>query len=197
MLGNLIFTAGYLKWGDHMTLSDLAAIGSFISGIGVIASLIYLGYQTRQSALTHRAGAYQGRLDFIRQGLRDSMDPEFASLTQRVNAGDETLTDVECMRYFAYQLSFFLGFDHLSWLHANRILDEELFRADSLVLQAQLSQPGARATWEISKGIQTSRFRDQVEKYLADTTATPSGPTAQEWRSHWRAASARAATPSA
>jgi hypothetical protein len=179
-----------------MTLADLASLGSFISGIGVIISLIYLGYQTRQSALTHRAAAYQGRLDFIRQGLRDAMDPELASLTQRVNDGDETLTDLECMRYFAQQTSLLIGFDHLAWLHANRILDEEAFRADNVALRGHLRQPGSRATWEIIKAIATPSFCHQVETCLADTTMGPQVPTAQIWRSLWRAARApAAATP--
>jgi len=81
-----------------MTLSDLSSIGSFISGIGVIVSLIYLGYQTRQSTLSHRAAAYQGRMDYIR-GQIASFDPELTSLMLRVHQEDETLTDMECMRF--------------------------------------------------------------------------------------------------
>jgi hypothetical protein len=180
-----------------MTLADLASLGSFISGIGVIISLVYLGYQTRQSALTHRAGAYQERLDFIRQAIRDSMDPELASLAQRVNDGDETLTDLECLRYNLQQASLFLGYDHLMWLHKHKILDQEAFGGDMLTLRGLLAQPGARASWEIVKAISSPSLRDQVEKYLADTTPMPPLPTAEMWRAHWRAARAVTQAPPA
>lgn len=169
-----------------MTLSDLAAIGSFISGIGVLVSLIYLGYQVRQSALTHRASAYQGRLDFLRERIRDTMDPAIGSLMQRVNDGDETLTDLECQRYLAQQGAFFIGYDHLFWLHDNKMLDEAAFQSDRIALSGALTQPGVRASWEIIKNISTPRFRELVEGHLAN--ASPGVPTTDMWRTHWRAA---------
>ena len=92
------------------------------------------------------------------------MNPEFASLTQRVNDGDETLTDAECLRYHAQQTSLLIGFDHLTWLHQNEIMDEEAFRGDMFALRGFLSQPGTRASWEITKAISTPSFCDQVEK---------------------------------
>jgi len=44
-----------------MSLSDLAAIGSLISGVAVLISLIYLSQQIRQNTKHSRAIIQQGR----------------------------------------------------------------------------------------------------------------------------------------
>ena len=43
-----------------MTLSDLASIGSFISGVAVIVTLVFLPAQLRQTERIHRAVLHQG-----------------------------------------------------------------------------------------------------------------------------------------
>jgi len=48
-----------------MTLSDLSSIGSLVSGIAVLFSLIYLSQQVRQSSKHTRALILQGRVDRV------------------------------------------------------------------------------------------------------------------------------------
>jgi hypothetical protein len=48
-----------------MSLSDLAAIGSLISGVAVLISLIYLARQMRQNTKHTRALIQQGRVERI------------------------------------------------------------------------------------------------------------------------------------
>ena len=48
-----------------MTLADLASIGSFISGLGVLITLIYLGLQVRQAKLHQQGTIRQGRASRI------------------------------------------------------------------------------------------------------------------------------------
>jgi hypothetical protein len=44
-----------------MTLSDLASLGSFVSGVAVLISLIYLAVELRQAERYQRALVQQGR----------------------------------------------------------------------------------------------------------------------------------------
>src|SRR5665213_4361095 len=48
-----------LSGDHHMTLTDLAAIGSFISGVAVVVTLVFLLLQTRQNTRAIRAAASQ------------------------------------------------------------------------------------------------------------------------------------------
>ena len=52
-----------------MSLSDLAAIGSLISGVAVLISLIYLARQMRQNTKHTRALIQQGRVERISNQL--------------------------------------------------------------------------------------------------------------------------------
>ena len=42
-----------------MSLADLAAIGSFVSGIAVVISFVFLGFQMRQNTKAMKAAASQ------------------------------------------------------------------------------------------------------------------------------------------
>ena len=60
-----------------MSLADLASIGSFISGIVVLVSLVYLGLQVRQAKFHQQAA--------IRQGLaNDAYYASFLAGTKRL-----------------------------------------------------------------------------------------------------------------
>ncbi len=181
-----------------MTLSDLSAIGSFISGIGVLVSLVYLGFQIRQNTLSHRATANQNWLQFIREESRDGADPATIALRMRVDAGDDTLTDAELQRYFAREVSWFVGNAHLVWLHENKILDDGQYQGGDIVLRGKLRDPATRATWDIYKQLASPALRKVVESHLAnlepgslsggDSTHSLIG----QWREAWKTARAAA-----
>ena len=48
-----------------MSLTDLASLGSFVSGVAVLISLIYLGIQTRQTSKHTKALILQNRVQRI------------------------------------------------------------------------------------------------------------------------------------
>jgi len=60
-----------------MSLSDLASLGSFVSGVAVLASLIYLALQTRQNvkhtrALLNLGSAERGMNLFLARATPDA-----------------------------------------------------------------------------------------------------------------------------
>jgi len=74
--------------GDRMTLSDLASIGSLISGLAVLASLVFLYFQLRQMTVnlvvpvryTHAHYGVMDRADF------DGMVDLVVALLQKLDA---------------------------------------------------------------------------------------------------------------
>jgi hypothetical protein len=167
-----------------MSLSDLASLGNFVSGIAVLISLIYVSFQIRQNTLTHRATAYEKRQEYAKEQIHMLMDPALASLHLRTAAGDDTLTEVECFQYFMMQNAVFVGFDHLVWLHDNKILDNDTYRAQLRLLRGQLGSPGGRAAWELWKPIATPPFRKVVEEELS--TLAPR--SARRFQARWHEA---------
>ena len=180
-----------------MTLSDLAAIGSFISGIGVLVSLIYLAFQVRQNTMSHRATAYQSRLEFLRDQFQASMDPEMMALRLRVEAGDENLTELECELYLTQGMSWFIGNDHLVWLHANKILDDAQFQSEENVLLGRMTEPGTRATWSLYRLLASPALRKRLDQYMADREPAQAIRFGELWRAAWMAERKRLARSAA
>ncbi|MEI9885103.1 MAG: hypothetical protein WDN08_01170 [Rhizomicrobium sp.] len=170
-----------------MTLSDLASIGSFVSGLAVLISLIYLALQIRQNTQAQRVTAHQNRQDFARQFLIKLSDEATAALFIRASAGNPDLTPTEFLQFNALMRYWFLGISGVFWLHENGVIDHES-TADSMeVLRNRLSEPGCRAAWYVSRKMFLPSFQALVETLVAES------PVVADRREFdiWKAALAR------
>ena len=146
-----------------MSLSDLAALGSFISGFAVLISLIYLGLQVRQSALGQRATAHQGVQEFMRQHQRTLMDSELASIFSRGLGADASLTEVELMQFHAMVRDWLSFHNECVWLNARRVLDEDGLKTADNSLRVLLRYPGFRAAWRLSRFSSDKAYRALID----------------------------------
>ena len=109
-----------------MSLSDLAAIGSFVSGVAVLGSLIFVGFQLRQNTQAVRAGASQAHSYNWQQITMTVVESgDFARIWRLGGENIECLTDDERVRFYALAgaiLRFFEG-ARLQWRHGQ--LDKE------------------------------------------------------------------------
>jgi hypothetical protein len=80
--------------GDSMTLSDLAAIGSFIGGVAVVVSFVFLAFQLRQSTHNQRTSIAIQRTA-LTQELSLGLFAHDLPLWARGGAADPSLTDEE------------------------------------------------------------------------------------------------------
>ena len=176
-----------------MKLSDLSDIAQVISGLAVLASLIYLSLQIRQNTLSHRASALATRSLSAREQLMKLVEPQVAALVLRGHAGDKSLSVLENYRYNAYVTAFFTGIDEQFWLSQEGILDKQVFDSQCVVLLGYLSQPGARTVWQFWKPRASPALRAFVEARLPALTAAPFSPFEERWNAAVVAASATSA----
>src|SRR5262245_52134940 len=78
-----------------MSLSDLASLGSFVSGAAVLASLVFLFLQMRQMTQNQRALMHQGMTSRVTEVSRWIAEPHMADLLSRVDAVETQFTRVE------------------------------------------------------------------------------------------------------
>ena len=94
-----------------MILSDLAALGSFISGLAVVVSLVYLSVQTRQNSKHTQALISQGRTNQVIDFNQSvSTDRELADIMLRGWLADPTLPALSSVELYRFSLSMFSGF---------------------------------------------------------------------------------------
>lgn len=154
-----------------MTLSDLASIGSFVSGIAVLASLIFIGAQMLQNNRAVRAVASQAHAANFQQILAVAIENGDVARLWRIGLADLTaLTDDERTRFLVLASSLFRFYEaaRLQWRHGQ--LDKEHW--ENIVFQVSDfgSQPGIRAYWNIRKRWHSMEFRRWFESLPRDQT---------------------------
>ena len=98
-----------------MSLPDLASIGSLVSGVAVLLSLVYLAQQTRQNSKHTMALIHQGRVEQTTGWINAvASDPSLTDILMRGGVGDVTLDDTQTSRLYLTQLSNFYALEDLS-----------------------------------------------------------------------------------
>ena len=163
-----------------MSLSDLASIGSLASGLAVLASLIYLTMQIRQSDKHQRALMSQGTITRNIDILTLLSQSRFFELISRVAAG-ETNFNAEEIGYLQLRLRVTLLSTQDTYIqHEAGLIDEINFENSLTVLRNILSQPVYRAVWKISRNGYAPDFANFIEKQIATIPLTePGDPVAK------------------
>jgi hypothetical protein len=152
-----------------MTLSDLASIGSLVSGVAVLISLIYLSVQVRQAERNQRALMQQGRAARVCDSTLRVADPGMSEIFRRGNAGDENLK-VDQLRQFTLmcRAGFVSGEDSfLQYLSGQ--LDEAAYRSYVAGVRSIFSAPGMRAMWRMSSQQYGKEYRKFMDSILDET----------------------------
>lgn len=168
-----------------MTLSDLASIGTVVSSIAVLGSLVYLAHQTRQNTRHTRALIQQGRnqqiIDFNMAGVTD---PAVTELIRRGGAGDLTLTSGQAMAYLQFVLAQLAHAEDGFYQHREGLIDEERYAGSVAFLQNVLApSPGFRAAWEMCKGVCGPEFQAFADEKIREAASAPAADAGDQWRS--------------
>src|SRR5690242_20183129 len=132
-------------WGAFMSLSDLASLGSFVSGLAVVVTLAFLLVQTRQSNRNQRALMQQGRAVSQVDLLLRNSEPQFARVNLRGRAGDLTLSDEEIQTFIYLSLANWRSFEDGFLQHRTGTLDTQSFQSDTAIIRWILAVPSQRA----------------------------------------------------
>ena len=143
-----------------MTLADLSSLGSFISGIAVLASLIFVGFQLRQNTQAVRATASQAHASNLQQIVTLVVENGEVARLWRLGLLDiDSLTDDERVRFVAFLSGLFRFWEssRLQWRHGQ--LDNEHWENVAQQAIDFASQPGVKHFWEIRRHWHSAEFQ--------------------------------------
>jgi hypothetical protein len=151
-----------------MSLSDLAAIGSVISGLAVLGSLVYLAQQTRQAGQNQMSLMQQGRtsrwLDLVLKATEPSLRDAIA-LARQPNATLDAF-QVQSLLYFGIALLW--GVEDSFLQHRAGLLDNASWATELAVLRANVAVPDVRVTWKMNRHAATGDYRDFVDALMLE-----------------------------
>src|SRR5215469_5099480 len=82
-----------------MSLSDLASLGSFVSGVAVLASLVYLTLQVRQAERYQKAIALQARAARLVDMHFRMADSDVHEIGLKGLNGDDDITQMQLRKF--------------------------------------------------------------------------------------------------
>jgi len=165
-----------------MSLSDLASIGSFVSGVAVLISLIYLALQVRQAERNQRAILQQGRAARAVDTLLRIAEPDVIDAYFRGSDGDDSITETEFRQfYFLFQASM-TGFEDTYFQHRNGMLADEAFESTAATLKFSFGRPGNRAMHRLVGVQRDPGFRRVLDGLVSAAARGTSADTFVSWK---------------
>jgi hypothetical protein len=156
-----------------MSLSDLAALGSFVSGAAVVVTLIFLLLQMRQSNRYQRSSMQLGRASRFSDLILRTTDPEVARVMTKAIGCDEPLSEVETRIFFGAVFTDFWNFEDTFLQHQASLLPSESMASDEGRLRILLLQPAYRAMWQLISLSFSEKFRAYVDGIMAQISPIP------------------------
>ena len=139
-----------------------AQIATLIANIGVIAGIVFLGFELHQNNQLLDAEARTNRAEFLWETHRlPATDEELASLILKAGGADE-LTELE-----AYQINeFWLGVLFNFELAHSQMPEDELRSSANRFRGYFATRPDLRNTWANESGRFSSEFANWVDNEL-------------------------------
>ena len=150
-----------MKGADWKDIAELIGIAA------IVASLVFVGLQMRQTHDIALVTLYQMRADAAREVASVSLDSEaLHEVYKRLNAGEEVSeSDLSLVRD-----SWFLFFNHFEnshFLYQEGFLSEEHWQSDLISIVEEMRDPFVRDFWTDAKIRYRESFVDVVDEALA------------------------------
>jgi hypothetical protein len=157
-----------------MSLSDLAAIGSIISGVAVVFSFVFLTLQIRQANLNQRSLMQQARSGKMMDIYMKMAEPELSAIIVRADRREADMTAEQVQSFYRIWGAWFRQYENTFQQYKAGTIEESGWQGDIASMTYLLSSPAARSAWRAERLIiGASEFRDVVDKIIQDTRVLP------------------------
>jgi hypothetical protein len=157
-----------------MTFSDLASLGSFVSGLAVLVSLVFLwfqlrqiGAQIRQSEKNQRAPMSQGAVNRSIETNTWLTQPHISAVFQKVANGND-LDEQEALLLTGISRNILLNFQDAHVQHQMGLADDITLEHAAGSMRFFLSLPALRATYLLNRGNHAPALIALTDRIVAD-----------------------------
>jgi hypothetical protein len=163
-----------------MTLSDLASLGSFVSGFAVMVSLVFLYFQLRQLSQQVKQGEKNQQAS-IRQGRASrsvaisigAADSALANAVFKAATGAQDLTAQDLFQFSRYSHAVFTNHEDAFYQNQDGLLTDSAFAAFVRSMQSALRRPAFRVQWKRARLNYGAEFAEFMDTLVARTPIEP------------------------
>lgn len=166
-----------------MTLTDLASIGTLISSVAVLISLIYLALQVKVTEKNQRAMINQGVLTRTVDMVKWNADPHISDLVTRVFSGETEFSAEEINRLRLIMRVRLSNFQDAYLQRHLRLSDEITYENASIGIKLLMAQPVFRSMWRRHRDTYAAELIEIVDQLIRDTPLTPPADSVAQYKS--------------
>jgi hypothetical protein len=181
-----------------MSLSDLASLGSFVNGLAVLISLVYLTIQVRQTKRNQQIAIRHTRATRIVELHLALADLAVADAWLHGSGSPQELTQTELGQFNNLCRALFFHFEDSFYQREEGLLNDHAF--ETVVAGARLSarSPGFRAAWRIARTNFGGRFLTFMDGVVtASALEPPVDLSLDTWKAAFASEASRTSTAAA
>ena len=176
-----------------MTLSDLASLGSFVSGFAVLTSLVYLARQVRQAERNQQISIRHSRVSRTVDLHLALADPAGADAWLHGLARPDDITQAELIQFINLCRAHFFHFEDSFYQRESGVLNDAAFETVVGGVRLLARSPGWRAAWKMARPNFGGRFLSFMDGVIAKSAAEPPVDLSVEaWRAAFASEASRA-----
>ena len=157
-----------------MSLSDLAAFGSFVSGIAVFFSFFFLAFQLRQANRNQKSLMQQARTARNVEILLKLADPEMSEMIAEADTDHAALSDAKIWSFYGFAAAVFWSYEDSFLQFEANTLDASSWESDVATLGRLLAHPRYRAVWKMARDGMRGNYRDYIDRLMSEVTSDTS-----------------------
>ncbi len=165
-----------------MSLSAISTLAGIVSTIAVVASLLLVRRQLRDSHRNQQALIQQGRASRSVDIAMRLMSTDFAEAYHSCMCGDTEVTSAQLVQFIGYCRAVFLSAEDSYLQHRDGLLDEPAFNSFSRSLRSLFESPGMKATWSILREWYDTGFATYMDGVVNDASHRPIAIQHAQWK---------------
>jgi hypothetical protein len=165
-----------------MTLSDWASLGSFVSGVAVLVSLVYLNVQVRQSKADRHATIRALRATRNTDIFLKASEPSLAEAISKAVMGASDVSNTQLSQFRNYCRANFYNTEDAFYHHREGSLNDAAYVSLIRGIRSTLAWPGVRVIWKRSRGAHGSEFVEFIDKIIAEVPVAVPVDALAQWK---------------
>jgi hypothetical protein len=165
-----------------MSLSDISAIGSLVSGMAVLVSLVYLSLQIRQNTKHSQALIQQGRAARITDVALRLAELRGDDGLHRCFEGWPEASDKDVSRFLNVARAVFISAEDSFLQSEEGLLNPTAFNSYMASVRIGLGSLGVAAAWLLTRDMYEPKFRAFMDANYGGLAASARSRPREAWR---------------
>lgn len=172
-----------------MSLSDLASLGSFVSGFAVLISLVFLYFQlrqvtqqVRQAERNQQASIRHSRVSRTVELQLTISDPSRSDAWRYGLLAADEITETQVGQFLALCRAFYWNLEDTFYQHEQGLLNEEAFETALGGARSLANTVGARAAWRVLRRGYRGRYLAFMDDVVSAGAERPPIDQLNEWK---------------